>query len=516
MFPTIQAAITAAASGDTILIAPGLYRESVVVPPAQERLRIEGAGPGLTRIHGGGILEIGMRIGGAFTTVVGLTVTRFRLDGIQATSNNNLFENLVLERNGRHGIALQPGALRNVILRVIANAGAGIRLGRSTERIVVQLNEALGNLPDLLDLAPFGSQNRFAANVCQTSSPAGLCGSTDNLLRVPTQFPTIQAAVSAAVQGQVILVDPGVYHESVLIPAGKEAVLIQGAGAGLSILDGDGLRISGFNIQGSSFLTIRGFTIRNYTGSGVEIQTEGNWVHQLDLFNPVTVFGDQNLIHLNQFHSTGILTPLLIPTGTSNYLINNGFDQAVSAIRTDSRSQRTLVWRNVLTAIDTIALELTGPGDLAIENTIDEAHLNAIQTSSAQGLLLRNQIRGIDRSRGILAIEAPEIVTMENSLTLDAQGILALDTGPALIQGNVVNQGVQGIVIATPNTGIVGDENEATNNETGLLVEAAPGNAFRRNTLCDNTLDLDAVLGNTYDLNTCDTSDPPGLCTFGC
>ena len=42
-YPTIQAAVDAAAEGDTILVAPGVYSENVVV--STSRLALRGAGP---------------------------------------------------------------------------------------------------------------------------------------------------------------------------------------------------------------------------------------------------------------------------------------------------------------------------------------------------------------------------------------------------------------------------------------------------------------------------------------
>lgn len=52
-YKTVQAAINAAANGDTIAIAAGDYAEAVVVPSTKSRLTIVGAGKTSTRIHVG-------------------------------------------------------------------------------------------------------------------------------------------------------------------------------------------------------------------------------------------------------------------------------------------------------------------------------------------------------------------------------------------------------------------------------------------------------------------------------
>src|SRR5262245_12291632 len=47
-FTTIQAAVNAAAPGDTIFVCPGVYSEQVVVPSSRGNLTIRGFGAGVT------------------------------------------------------------------------------------------------------------------------------------------------------------------------------------------------------------------------------------------------------------------------------------------------------------------------------------------------------------------------------------------------------------------------------------------------------------------------------------
>jgi hypothetical protein len=59
-------------------------------------------------------------------------------------------------------------------------------------------------------------------------------------LRVPTQFPTIAAAIAAASTGDTVLIDPGTYSESGLSLAGKGLVLRSTGGAAVTTIDGGG------------------------------------------------------------------------------------------------------------------------------------------------------------------------------------------------------------------------------------------------------------------------------------
>lgn len=81
-------------------------------------------------------------------------------------------------------------------------------------------------------------------------------------LRVPAQFPTIQAAVNAAKPGQTVAVAAGTYTESVVMQPG---VCLLGAGPAFTVLDakGGGQNLVDMSIAPNSAVT--GFTFRGTT-----------------------------------------------------------------------------------------------------------------------------------------------------------------------------------------------------------------------------------------------------------
>jgi len=77
-----------------------------------------------------------------------------------------------------------------------------------------------------------------------TSSEIGVTVHSVNCAAVTRRHVTtgssIQAAIDAASPGDIILVDPGIYHENVIV---YKNVILQGSGAGASITDADATRI---------------------------------------------------------------------------------------------------------------------------------------------------------------------------------------------------------------------------------------------------------------------------------
>ncbi|NNE74918.1 MAG: hypothetical protein HKN26_14735 [Acidimicrobiales bacterium] len=87
-------------------------------------------------------------------------------------------------------------------------------------------------------------------------------------LRVPDDYATIQAAVDAAVEGDLILISPGVYNESVQVQT--DNIVIRGLDRNEVILDGEFSEDlpHGFQVF-SNGVAIENLTTRNFTSNGV-------------------------------------------------------------------------------------------------------------------------------------------------------------------------------------------------------------------------------------------------------
>jgi nitrous oxidase accessory protein NosD len=96
-----------------------------------------------------------------------------------------------------------------------------------------------------------------------------------HIVGMPGSFATIQAAVNAASPGNTVRVDPGVYHESVVI---NKQLTVQGGGFFPTVVDGALVatndRTTSFTISADD-VTLAGFTIQNNNdlnhGAGIVI-----------------------------------------------------------------------------------------------------------------------------------------------------------------------------------------------------------------------------------------------------
>jgi len=76
----------------------------------------------------------------------------------------------------------------------------------------------------------------FVASLLSVSVPRSVAAST--ILHVPGDYPTIQAAIDAAVAGDTVLVDPGTYVETINF-RGKAITVKSAYGPKVTFIDGN-------------------------------------------------------------------------------------------------------------------------------------------------------------------------------------------------------------------------------------------------------------------------------------
>ncbi|MEZ5218470.1 MAG: right-handed parallel beta-helix repeat-containing protein [Ilumatobacteraceae bacterium] len=95
----------------------------------------------------------------------------------------------------------------------------------------------------------------------EAATPAG-----SGAIRVPEDQPTIQAAVDAAAEGDLILIAPGTYHEAVNVTTNN--LTIRGLDRNEVVLDGQFEMETGSRDRGASGVAVENMTAMNYSKNG--------------------------------------------------------------------------------------------------------------------------------------------------------------------------------------------------------------------------------------------------------
>jgi hypothetical protein len=106
-------------------------------------------------------------------------------------------------------------------------------------------------------------------SVCVLATLVTSCGSGNaepRTLLVPENFSTIQAAVDAAKPGDLVLISPGVYEESVKVD--QEQIVIRGLDRNEVVVDGGDELINGFEISANS-VAIENLTVKSFRQNGI-------------------------------------------------------------------------------------------------------------------------------------------------------------------------------------------------------------------------------------------------------
>ena len=271
---------------------------------------------------------------------------------------------------------------------------------------------------------------------------AALSGAGGQVWHVPGDFPTIQAAVDAAAEGDTILVAPGVYSENVVVS--KSRLALRGAGPVSpverpSVSDGENVVLDGTDLGGIGIgiyvlgasaaepvtgVAVSQFEVRNFE-RGISVQwaaetrVSHNYVHDnLDKATPA-VAGNGYGIDLTLAWASGV---------SHNLISDNGFGGIrVVGGSTDNTLHHNRVVDNgtqsPATARNGAGIQLTGPSNnnqvlyneilgtngrgVVITRPLAQAPITGI-------LVAHNRVHGNQRAGIAIMLGATDNIVMHN------------------------------------------------------------------------------------------------------
>ena len=160
---------------------------------------------------------------------------------------------------------------------------------------------------------------------------------------VPSEYPTIQAAVDAARPGDLVRIAPGTYREEVVVPPAKADIVIRGDDRNRVVLDGgNGRRQEGISVHASG-VAIENLTVRGYGADGILFEPPRGTDKPIDGWRVtyVTVAND-GLHGVDAVGSRGGLIEHALASGHGGAGLRIGRCQPCDALVTDSAAERSL------------------------------------------------------------------------------------------------------------------------------------------------------------------------------
>ncbi|MEN8148803.1 MAG: right-handed parallel beta-helix repeat-containing protein [Planctomycetota bacterium] len=259
--------------------------------------------------------------------------------------------------------------------------------------------------------------------LCVVALGATAFGAT---LRVPKDYETIQDAVDAAENGDVIVVKKGTYHESVEIALREDVTL---KAAGKVVIDG-GNTLDGLQIGLVENVTVTGFTILNAVGPGVRIVgTDGVTVSKCRVEGSggagVVIESCRNLrIDRCRIEST-VGQGVLVAEGTGNPASMNC---AVTRCRMRETGQTAIQFQ-------------TGEAHLAEKNRLEGGEIYTILVRAPRSVCRKNRISGSENTS--VMVDVDEVTVEKNRIdTAGAHGIFVLG-GDCIVAKNRVKEAAE-------------------------------------------------------------------------
>lgn len=318
-------------------------------------------------------------------------------------------------------------------------------------------------------------------------------------LRVPQDFPTIQAAVDAASSGDTVRIGKGRFLENVTVPGGKDNLTIRGSGKG-TIVDG---RPFGAVGSGPAFeVTANGFRLENltarfalgFTPSVIRITGDDAVVRRVRVDGAV----DQGLVvvghraRVERCASRGGDVGIVVAGNDATIrdcVVANVLEIGIGASGSQARIRGCRVTNAVESAIVVMGFgavveknRVSGSGDDAIIISTDhvKATGNVVQSSAGDhgGIVVDMATSGVIAKNVMTDCDGPAVTVFATASGLEIVGNRASRCGREAVATFVID-GTDNVLVGNRVTDAAGD---------GISVNALH-NVLTKNTVLRSALD---------------------------
>lgn len=306
---------------------------------------------------------------------------------------------------------------------------------------------------------------------------------------------SIQEALEAAGQGDVIEVESGVYRESLNI---TEQVVLKGKGQPL--IDAGAGR-NGMTISADG-VVVSGFDVKSTRKTGIEVLSNGNLLENCSISGcayGIRVQGSRNtLVFNNVSNNTNGISLVksdnnIIKYNDIDYNIGEGSDCGIFLIS----SRGNIISHNNLTENGDCAISLrSSSNNTLLENNAsgDDWYGISLEEFSNGNLIAGNYARANGHA-GIYLDSSRGNALLRNVASENGRGLfLSYDSNDNLVEGNTVLNNDKGIHLAYHSSNNTIKDNVVLGNQYGIYLTFSSGwNSIFNNRLIDN-------LHNAYDM----------------
>ncbi|HEX7297434.1 MAG TPA: right-handed parallel beta-helix repeat-containing protein [Solirubrobacteraceae bacterium] len=160
---------------------------------------------------------------------------------------------------------------------------------------------------------------------------------------VPSEYPTIQAAVDAAQPGDLVRIAPGVYREEVVVRATKRDIVLRGTDRNRVVLDGGGgRRHEGIVVHGDG-VAVENLTVRGFGSDGILFTPPADATKPLRGWRVSYVTVANNALHgIDALHAQGGTIEHVWASGHGGAGLRIGSCRPCDALIADSVAERSL------------------------------------------------------------------------------------------------------------------------------------------------------------------------------